>query len=193
MEQIKVKFKTYDIIENIDDDTFVVIRKDKKYLVTKFVPKSEEGEELSYSMNRISTSGVSTPKLIAIDKKQGYIIREHIVGDNLMNMLSIGNLEEKIYEQLFFNAYMAKINRITLNYEPDKWVFSNGKLFYMYPFFIIYNDEKDLVKKYLRLWFPTKELQAYLKAHNLPLENRSIKEEYAVNKEIVLMTCKYYK
>lgn len=193
MEQIKVKFKTYDVIEHVSDDTFVVERKGKKYFVNKFIPKSEEGEELAYLINRVSNSGVCTPKLIAIDKKQGLIIREHVVGENMMEKLAKEDLEEKIYELLFFNAYMAKINRITLNYEPDKWVYSDNKLYYMSPDFIIYNDEKDLVKKYLRLWFPTKDLQMFLKSHSLQMDNKRVKDEYAVNKEIVLMTCKYYK
>lgn len=193
MEILKIKFRKFEVIEHLSDDVLIAKHGKKTYQITKFDYKSDDGKELAYQINRVSTCGVKVPKLYLLDKRNGYIVKEYVAGKTIMEMIASDNLDEKIYEQLFQNAYLAKINRITLNYEPDKWLFADGELYYTYPYFIIYNEEKDLVKKYLRLWFPTKELQTFLKNNGLDIDKNRMKEEYAINKEMVLMICKYYK
>lgn len=193
MEILKIKFRKFEVIEHQSDDVLIARHGKKTYQITKFDSKSDEGKELAYQINRVSTCGVKVPKLYILDKRNGYIVKEYVIGETIMEMIAKNNLDEKVFEQLFQNAYLAKINRITLNYEPDKWLYSDGVLYYTYPYFIIYNEEKDLVKRYLRLWFPTKELQTFLKNNGLEIDKNRMKEEYAVNKEIVLMICKYYK
>lgn len=193
MEILKIKLRKFEIISHESDDEMIAKYKKKIYKITKFDPKSTEGDNFAYSINRISTCGVRTPKLLLIDRKQGYVVREHIEGERIIDLIAKDKLPEDLYKQLFENAYFAKINRITINYEPDKWVVSNGLLYYFDSHFVIYDPEEDLIKKYIRLWFPTKELNAYMKKFSLKLDEKRIEDEYAVNKEIVLMTCKYYK
>ena len=193
MSEIKIKHRIFEKIKDLSEDSFLATYKGQEYEVFKFDYKTEAGDALMYALNRIKNSGVKAPKLFWIDKKAGYAVREYIEGSSALDLLSKENLSEDLYNQLFKNEYLAKINGMTLNYEPDKWIIKDNTLYYILPQFIIYNEEKDLVKKYLRLWFPTKDLAQYLANRNLSFDKTRLKEELATNKELVLLVCKYYK
>ena len=193
MSEIKIKHRIFEKVKDLTDDSFLATYKGQEYEVFKFDYKTEAGDALMYSLMRIKNAGIKAPKLFWIDKKAGYAVREYLQGESVMELISRENIPEDLYRQLFLNEYLAKVNKMTLNYEPDKWIIKDGTLYYMLPQFIIYNEEKDLVKKYLRLWFPTKELAQYLANHNLSFDRTRLKEELATNKEMVLMVCKFYK
>ena len=193
MSEIKIKHRIFEKVKDLTDDSFLATYKGQEYEVFKFDYKTEVGDALMYSLMRIKNAGIKAPKLFWIDKKAGYAVREYLQGESLMELISKENIPEDLYRQLFLNEYLAKVNKMTLNYEPDKWIIKDGTLYYMLPQFIIYNEEKDLVKKYLKLWFPTKELAQYLANHNLSFDRTRLKEELATNKEMVLMVCKFYK
>ena len=193
MSEIKIKHRIFEKVKDLTDDSFLATYKGQEYEVFNFDYKTEAGDALMYSLMRIKNAGIKAPKLFWIDKKAGYAVREYLQGESVMELISRENIPEDLYRQLFLNEYLAKVNKMTLNYEPDKWIIKDGTLYYMLPQFIIYNEEKDLVKKYLRLWFPTKELAQYLANHNLSFDRTRLKEELATNKEMVLMVCKFYK
>ena len=193
MDSIKIKHRIFEKVKDLTDDSFLATYKGQEYEVFKFDYKTEAGDALMYSLMRIKNAGIKAPKLFWIDKKVGYAVREYLQGESVMELISRENIPEDLYRQLFLNEYLAKVNKMTLNYEPDKWIIKDGTLYYMLPQFINYNEEKDLVKKYLRLWFPTKELAQYLANHNLSFDRTRLKEELATNKEMVLMVCKFYK
>lgn len=193
MEEIKIKHRIFQKVKDLSNESFLATYKDKTYEVLKFDHKTESGGALVFALNRIKNSGVKAPKLYWIDKKAGYAVREYLEGETVMNYISRENLPDDFYKQLFLNEYMAKINKMTLNYEPDKWIIVNGTLYYVFPQFINYNEEKDLVKRYLRLWFNTKELVQFLNKNGLSFDKSRMKDELVTNKEIVLMVCKHYK
>ena len=82
---------------------------------------------------------------------------------------------------------------MTLNYEPEKWMLVNNELYYLSLMTIRYQKPKDLVDRYIRLWFNTNELAKYLKDLGKNYDKSRIKNDFSTNKEIVLMTCKYYR
>ena len=193
MTELIIRHRAFNIIEQKSNTSFIGVFKGKKYYINKFVPHTEAGEELCYSTLRIKSAGIKAPKVLLIDKKNGYVVREYLEGESVMEIISREDLSEDIYHQLFINAYMAKTNRMTLNYEIDKWIMKDGVLYYVYPYFIIYDEEKDLIKRYLRLWFNTKELIQFLSKHDLSYDKARLKDEYTTNKEIVMMTIKHYR
>ena len=193
MSEIKIKHRIFEKVKDLTDDSFLATYNGQEYEVFKFDYKTEAGDALMYSLMRIKNAGIKAPKLFWIDKKAGYAVREYLQCESVMELISRENIPEDLYRQLFLNEYLAKVNKMTLNYEPDKWIIKDGTLYYILPQFINYNEEKDLVKKYLRLWFPTKELAQYLANHNLSFDRTRLKEELATNKEMVLMVCKFYK
>lgn len=193
METIKVKHREFQIIEQISDNSFLLERKAKKFFARKFEPKTQDAKEMCYAMRKIATSGVKCPKLYYLDEKAGYAVFEYLDGETMMQYLSSNEMSDELYEQLFNNSYYAKLNKMTLNYEPDKWMIANGTLYYVYPMFILYQKEKDLADRYIRLWFNTKELANYMKNNGVSYDKSRIKDEGSTNKEIVLTICKYYR
>ena len=190
---IKTFFKKYEVVEKLDDNTFLAVCKNKKFLVRTFEYVPEDGQELEYSLTRIKSSAIKAPKLELFDRKNKYAIIEYIEGESMAKYLSKHELNDDIYKQLFDTAYFAKMARITLNYEPDRWLLSEGKLYYVYPHILEYNEQKDLVKHYIRLWFNTKELSQFLNEKGLDFDKTRIKDEYTTNKEILLKTVSFYR
>lgn len=193
MSEFKIKHRIFQKVKDLDNGSFLATYKGKTYEVLMFDYRTEAGNALMYSLTRIKNAGIKAPKLFWIDKKAGYAVREHLEGETVMEYISRENLPDDFYKQVFLNAYMAKINKMTLDYEPDKWFIVNGTLYYMFPQFINYDDGKDFVKKYIRLWFNTRELVQFLNMNGLSMDKSRLKDELVTNKEIVLMVCKYYK
>ena len=193
MEPIKIKHRLFERVEDISNSSFVASYKGKNYEVLIYDPSTQEGDMLSYCCKRLSSSGVKCPKVKWIDKKAGYIVRELIQGPTVMEVISKQDLDDDILHQLFYNEYMAKVNHMTLNYEIDKWMIVNNKLYYMEPSFVPYQEDIDLIKKSLRLWFNTKELVMFLAQNGLTFDKKRLKDEYSTNKEMVLATIKHYR
>ena len=193
METLRIKHRDFQIIENIKEGVFKCSYKNKEYKVTAFEPGTSFTDELLYNLERVSTSGVKCPKLRWIDKKAGYFVQDYVEGVNVMSILKEKDIDEKLLEQLFNNAYLAKIKGLSLDYSPEKWMVVNGDLYYNDTYCSRYDDRCDLVKAYLRLWFPTTEMEQYLRKNDIFINKSRIKDQYSVNKQIVLVVCKYYK
>ena len=193
METVKIKHREFNIVDRLSDVFLSLERKGKRYICQIFDPKTQNGKEIDYAVTKLKFSGVNIPKIYLYDAKNGYIVSEQIDGVKVSEYIAKDNLDESIYEQLFQNAYLARRSNVTLNYEPDYWMIKDGKLFYTYMMVIAYKKEKDLVERYIRLWFNTTELHQYLDKLDIFYDKNRIKDEYSTNKEIVLMTCKYYK
>ena len=148
---------------------------------------------MTYSVRKLSTSGVKTPKLYLIDDKNGYVVSEYVEAQLASDYLSENDFTEKHYENLFRTAYFARLSNLTLDYKPDKWMIKGDELIYLSPMTIRYQKEKDLVDHYIRLWFNTNELASFLGKLGKNYDKSRIKNDFSTNKEIVLMTCKYYR
>ena len=193
MEVIKIKHREFVILENISENSLILERKNIKFFARRFEPRTQDAKEIAYAIRKIATSGVKCPKFYYLDEKAGYAVFEYLNGSTVMQYLSENDITENMYEQLFKNAYYARLSSMTLNYEPDKWMLVDGIMYYVYPMFILYKKEKDLVDRYIRLWFNTKELAKFMENNGVFYDKTRIKDEFSTNKEIVLMTCKYYR
>lgn len=193
METIKACHKEYIIKEQLDDQNFICERKGQLFFIRKYEKYLEEGQLLAFQIKKVTNMGIKTPKLYGIDKRNGYIVSEYIDGETLMDILSREDIDEKYIEQLFENSYRAKINKVALNYEPDKWKVRDGVVYYTYPYFIKYTKEDDFTVKGLPLYFNTHELANFMHNKGVFYDKNRIKNTYDTNKQIVLITCKYYK
>ena len=66
------------------------------------------------------------------------------------------------------------------------------ELFYTDLFCEKYIESNDFTKNQIRLWFLSNELRDYYEKNGILFDKNRLKQEYEVNKEMVLMTCKYY-
>ena len=102
------------------------------------------------------------------------------------------DFDENIYKQIFQNSYCARTVDLNLDYSLDKWMISDGILYYVGDYCEKYNPNRDFTKWKIREWFFTKELADFYKKNGVLFDKNRIKDEYLANKEMVLMTCKYY-
>ena len=192
-EIIEIKRKEFEVIEQIGDRSFKVQRKGQPFFMKKFENDSEGFESFIDAEHRLRVSGVTNPKCYLFDKKLRIAIIEYVEGDNCLETLLTGALPENIIELLFKAFWYAKNDRLTLDYRPDNFIYANGKLYYM-PFKIgKYVSNDSFIQNNIRLWFYTKEFIQYCHSLGISTDQSHLKSDYETNKNIALMTVKYYR
>ena len=188
---ILFKKKPVEIIKQINEKAYQAGFKNKVYFVRLFDSKKElinYVENLKYLKN----CGVLLPKTIYVDKKLCLLFQEYIDGQNALELISNGPLDEAYYKSIFNIAFRNKYEGILLDYSPNNFKLIKGKLLYLSCFYKKYEEKQNFVNTQIKLWFYTKELVNYLESKNLPVDHSRLKEEYETNKELVLATIKYY-
>lgn len=188
MENIKIKHKEFEVVEIVSKDTFKANYKNKTYLIKKY-----ESDSVKFDMlKKIIKSAVSMPKVIRMDKKAGYVAFEIIEGVLMSDYILENDFNENIYKQIFRNSYSARVVGLNLDYSLDKWMIANDTLYYVGEYCEKYDPKYDFTKEKIREWFLTKDLVAFYKNKGILFDKNRLKDEFSVNKDIVLMTCKYY-
>lgn len=188
METIKIKHKQFEVLEIVSIDTFKCNFKNQTYLVKKYEPGSVELD----MFKKLLKTNVSLPKVKYIDKKSGYVASELLDGVLLSDYILNNDFNEDIYKQIFRNSYMARTAGYNLDYSLDKWMLVDNRLVYVDSFCAKYDPRVDFTKEKMREWFMTRELAKFYENKGILFDKNRIKNEFAVNKEMVLMTCKYY-
>ena len=188
MENIKIKRKEFEVLEIVSKDTFKANYKNQTYLIKKYEPGSLELDMIK----KISKSTVSAPSVFKLDKKTGYVAFEDVQGQFMSDYILENDFDENIYKQIFRNSYNARVVGLNLDFSLDKWMFSNNTLYYVGWYCEKYNPNNDFTKWKMREWFFTKELAQFYEKNGIIFDKKRIKDEFSANKEMVLMTCKYY-
>ena len=192
-EIVEIKRKEFEVIEQIGDRTFKVQRKGQFFFMKKFDDDVKGFEEFIDAEHRLRVSGVCNPKCYMFDKKLRIAVIEYIEGDTCLEALLGGELSETIIELLFKTFWYAKNDRLALDYRPDNFIFTNGKLYYM-PFKVgKYVSNDSFIQNDIRLWFYTKEFIQYCHSLGISTDQSHLKSDYETNKNIALMTVKYYR
>jgi len=193
IEEIEVKRKVFTVDSQIGERTFKVERKGQYYFLKKFGDDVKGFEDFVEAEHRLRVSGVCNPKCYLFDKKTRIAVIEYIEGDNCLEALLGGELTETIIELLFKTFWYARTDRLALDYRPDNFVFTNGKLYYL-PFKCgKYENNESFIQKDIRLWFFTKDYIAYCHSLGIDADQSHLLSDYEINKKIALMTVKYYR
>ena len=192
MNTLKIKHKEYDVIELISNNIYKCSLKNKTYIISKLDVNDINYREILFMINKLKNSGVSQPKIFAIDKKQGYVVREYLEGTSLFDYILDSDFDENIYKQVYLNSYYARAAGINLDFNLKAWTLVDNKLYYTSLYCEKYDQNNDFTKKMVRQWFLSDELAKYYEKNGVLLDKSRIKDENTVNKEMVLMTCKYY-
>ena len=193
VEEIEIKRKVYQVVEQLSDHCFKVERKGTYYLLKKFDDDREGFDNFVDCEHRLRVSGVTNPKCFLYDKKIRWAIIEYIEGDNCLDLLKSGELSEEILQLMFRAFWYARNDRIALDMKPDNFVYANGKLYYM-PFKVEkFTTNDNFVQHEIRLWFFTKDFVKYCHDKGIDVDQSKLKSDYETNKNIALMTVKYYR
>ena len=192
-EEIEVKRKVFTVIEQIGEHSYKVERKGQFFFLKKFEDNPKAFEAFQDAEHRLRVSGIVNPKCYLYDKKTMIAVIEYVEGDTCLEALLGGSLPETAIELLFKTFWYAKSDRLALDYRPDNFIFTNGKLYYL-PFACDkFVDKESFINQDLRLWFFTKEFIRYCRAKGIDVDESHLKSDYEVNKSIALMTVKYYR
>ena len=193
MEYIEVKKVNYEVLEQVNSYILRVRLNEEEYLVYDFSSNKDAFFDFRFAYKRLSSSGITMPKIYKLDKKSYRALIEDIKGETVFDLLQKEDLNEKIIEQVFILNYKARINRIRLNFDPVNFIFKDNKLYYTPFTFTQYDREEDFTQKEIRLWFYTNEFKNKLIEKGLPVNQSRMKNEYERNKEIVLTVVKYFR
>ena len=192
-EIVEIKRKEYEVIEQIGDHTYKVERKGQYYFMKKFEDDPAGFEKFVDAEHDLRVSGVANPKCYLYDKKLRIAILEYIEGETCFDTLLKEDLPEGVIEQLFKTFWYAKNDRLALDYSPKNFVFANGKLYYL-PFTCgKFTSNEQFVQKDIMLWFFTKDFIKYCHSLGINVDQSRLKSDYETNKNIALMTVKYYR
>ena len=192
-EEIEIKRKAFVVEEQIGEHSYKVERKGQYFLLKKFEENEKGFEDFCDAEHRLRVSGVVNPKCLIYDKKARIAVVDYIEGNNCLEELLNGDLPETVIEQLFKTFWYARNDLMALDYRPDNFKFVNGKLYYL-PFKTSkYTNKESFLQQDLRLWFFTKEFVKYCHEKSIDVDQTKLKSDYEINKNIALMTVKYYR
>lgn len=192
-EEIEVKRKVFTVVEQIGEHSFKVERKGQFFFLKKFESDDAKFEAFCDAEHQLRVSGVVNPKCYLYDKKLKIAVIEYVEGDNCLKTLLNGDLPEAVLEALFKTFWYARNDRLELDYHPDNFVYTNGKLYYL-PFKVGRFQNKDsFIQNDIRLWFFTKDFVNYCHELGIDADQSKLKSDYEINKGIALMTVKYYR
>lgn len=192
-EIIEIKRKEYEILEKLGDRSFKVSRKGQLFFLKKFEDDPAGFDKFVEAEHRLRVSGVTNPKCFLYDKKLRVAVVEYVEGENCLQTLLSGELPEEVIELFFKTFWYAKNDRFGLDYRPENFVYSNGKLYYM-PFKVgKFTSTDEFVQKDIMLWFFTKDFIKHCHDLGIDVDKSHLKSDYETNKHIALMTVKYYR
>ena len=192
-EIIEIKRKEFEVIEQIGEHSYKVERKGQYYFLKKFEDDPAGFEKFIDAEHRLRVSGVTNPKCLLYDKKTRIAVVEFVEGDNCLTNLLSGELPEAVIELMFKAFWYAKNDRIYLDFAPENFVYSNNKLYYL-PFKCTkFVSNEVFVQNDIRLWFFTKDFIKHCHSLGIDVNEKLLKSDYEVNKNIALMTVKYYR
>lgn len=192
VEEIEIKRKSYQIVEQLDENSFKVERKGKLFLLKKYTDKAAF-EKFVDAEHRLRVSGITNPKCYLYDKKLMWAILDYVEGENCLDMLKSGSLPEEVLDLMFKAFWYGRNDRLAIDMKPDNFIYANGKLYYMPFTYEKYTDNEYFVQGDIRLWFYTKEFVKYCHSKGIDVDASLVKSDYETNKNIALMTVKYYR
>lgn len=192
MEQtFEIKRKIFTVIKQVNESSYKVERKGKIFFLKQFANADDFAQFIKVS-KRFSITAIDTPKIYYFDKNNYFVVMQYIEGESILDMLIKGDLEEKFYEMIFKIEWYAHNEKMILDFHPDQFIYDGKKLYYVGFKYCAYVQKESFAMQDIKYWFYTKELVAYLKSKGLPVDESRLGNEYAKNKEMALMACKYY-
>ena len=192
VETIEIKRKEFVILEKMGEHSFKVERKGKVFFLKKYENK-DLFREFVEKQHRLKITAMDIPKVYLFDKNQLISVVDFIEGPTILEMLVNDEIkDELIYKLLLQDEWYMRREKLRIDFHPDNFKFDGKKLFYL-PFqYGTFESGYNFVTKDIKWWFMTKEFKQYAESKGYSVDNSRIGNEYAVSKQIALLTVKYY-
>lgn len=191
-EIIEIKRKEFEVLEKMGEHSFKVQRKNKIFFLKKYDNKDAFNAFVD-QYRRLKITAMDIPKCYLFDKNLLISVVDFIDGDNIFDLLLREDIKnEEIYKFLFQDEWYMRREKLRIDFHPENFKFDGKKLYYLPYKYGKFELDYDFNMKDLRLWFPTKQLSAYVKNKGYEFDDSRIGNEYATNKQIALMAVKYY-
>lgn len=191
-EIIEIKRKEFTVLEKMGDHSFKVERKGNIFFLKKYENKNQLNDFIE-KQRRLKITAIDVPKVILFDKDKLISVVEFIEGTNIFDILVKEDItDEEIYKRLFQDEWYGRREKLKIDFRPENFIYTGKKLVYL-PFeYTKFEPNYNFTMNELRLWFPTKQFASYVKSKGLQFDDKRCGNEYAINKQIALMTVKYY-
>ncbi len=193
MQQFEIKRKFFEVVETMGERSYKVQRKNDIYFLKDYGQDKKGFEEYIERLNKFKVCGVKTPKVYYYDKNSRLVVMDFIDGTFISELLSISDPDESLYQKLFETFWFGKVDKMYLDFKPGNFKLFNNKLYYLPFTFTKFENNEVFLEGDLKLWFPTVELEKYLGFNGFSFDHSRIKSEYETNKNIALMSVKYYR
>lgn len=194
VEQIEIKRKVFDVVEDLGKRTKKVQRKGVYYFLKDFGKETRQFLDYVDGFNKLKNTGIRVPKVIMYDKARNIVITEFIEGKTVLDLLLESDLDERYFDMVFQTNFFVKKDKVSIDFDPVNFKEKDGKLFYLSMNCTPYNQKWDFEKNFIVLWFYSREFVKYLKDHFMEVDpERANQDQGAINKKIALIVVKYYK
>ena len=192
VETIQIKRKEFVILEKMSEHSFKVERKGKVFFLKKYENKDAFRAFIDHQ-HRLKITALDIPKVYLFDKTQLISVVEFIEGPTMLEELAKADItNEDIYKYLLLAEWYMRREKLRIDFHPDNFKFTGKKLVYLPYYFGSFESDYNFALKDMRWWFPTKELKEYAESKGLTIEKSRLGNDYAVNKQMALLTVKYY-
>ncbi|WP_276889593.1 hypothetical protein [Faecalibaculum rodentium] len=123
-----------------------------------------EAEERDYQ--RLRNAGIPVPGLLDIDRIQERILKEHIPGRTVCDLVAEGSLPQECVRQVQALSKAARDAGLNLDWFPTNFIPFENRLFYVDYECNAYMEEWSLEHWGLRYWTRTPEFLEYWKQHS---------------------------
>ena len=192
-EIIEIKRKEFEVLEKLGEHSFKVERKGKIYFLKKYENKDSFNAFVE-QYRRLKITAIDIPKCYLFDKNLLISVVDYIEGTTMLEDIVKENISnEEIYRLLFLAEWYMKREKLQIDFSLENFKFTGTKLIYL-PYKLYKRAPNyDFCTTDLRLWFATKQQAAYVKSKGFDYDDARVGNEYASNKQIALMTVKYYR
>ena len=193
MQEIEIKRKFFQILEQIGPRSYKVQRKDEIYFMKQYGEDKEGFDSFVDKQVTFKVCGVKTPKVYVYDKNQRIVVMEYIEGDTMDAYFSVDELTDNMFQKLFQTYWFAKQDKLQLDWKPENFKFYKDNFYYLKFDYKKFVNNNSFIQTDIRYWFPTVELADYVESRGFNFDRKRIKKEYEVNKLMALITIKYFK
>lgn len=111
--------------------------------------------------NSLERSGVPIPKLLDVNVKDNYIVKEYIDGSLITDLVIQDILPDTCVAQVCYMSVLLKKLGLNIDYFPDNFVFNNDTLYYIDYEINSYDESWDLANWGLYYWANSQGMKAY--------------------------------